>query len=289
MKNKNKNISKFSELDSLLQESYETDKMISIKNKQLFLMFISKISYRILVLITGSPLWTCFPRIKMIHNFANYLFSQYKKKGVNYVIAYLKASQLSLSKFVAREPLSSLQVVDNRFIFPRLAHGIPKIIGPNDRISIRRNNRKTIILWMTIFGLFRVLTGSYKLIVNTISDPFSGNQDFLEQKSRVYKVITPKLLRAVLRRRDIKELRGLMKVNQYLTLQSSGPSTSPSWAGLLLDIVNLNNMGSLLPILKWIAYFAGDLIQPLLTIAKIVLNNQMDLSFLYKNNKSINI
>ena len=32
---------------------------------------------------------------------------------------------------------------------------------------------------MSIFGIFRVLAGTYKLIVSTISDPFSGDLDFL--------------------------------------------------------------------------------------------------------------
>jgi len=82
----------------------------------------------------------------MIHNFARYLISQEKRRGHDYVIAYLKASQLSLSKYLAREPLGSLQEVNPKYIFPCLRNGLPKIIGPLDRKAIRRNNRKTFIL-----------------------------------------------------------------------------------------------------------------------------------------------
>lgn len=82
----------------------------------------------------------------MIHNFSRYLISLEKKHGPDYVIAYLKASQLALSKYLAGEPLGSLMEVNPGFIFPRLASGLPKIIGPHDRIALRHNNRKTIIL-----------------------------------------------------------------------------------------------------------------------------------------------
>lgn len=85
-------------------------------------------------------------RVKMIHNFGRYLLLLNKNRGPDFVIAYLKASQLALSKYIARQPLGSLSEVNPDYIFPRLAHGIPKIIGPRDRISIRHNNRKTIIL-----------------------------------------------------------------------------------------------------------------------------------------------
>lgn len=82
----------------------------------------------------------------MIHNFSRYLISLDKKHGANYVIAYLKASQLALSKYIAGERVNSLSELNPDYIFPRLASGLPKIIGPHDRIALRHNNRKTIIL-----------------------------------------------------------------------------------------------------------------------------------------------
>lgn len=87
--------------------------------------------------------------------------------------------------------------VNKDFIFPRLASGLPKIIGPLDRVSLRHNNRKTIILWMSIFGIFRVLAGTYKLKVSTISDPFSGNNAFLAEKSLLMPQLTVDQLRAL--------------------------------------------------------------------------------------------
>jgi len=50
---------------------------------------------------------------------------------------------------------------------------------------------------MSIFGIFRVLAGTYKIKVNTITDPFIGDQSFLEEKSNFIGLLTPKLLRAL--------------------------------------------------------------------------------------------
>jgi hypothetical protein len=82
----------------------------------------------------------------MVNNFGQYIYDQYRKKGITYVIAYLKASQLALSKYIAHSPVNSLRDIDNNFIFPCLRNGLPKIIGTQDRKSIRLGNRKIIIL-----------------------------------------------------------------------------------------------------------------------------------------------
>lgn len=120
--------------------------MVSFKNTKVFLTFLNRLSWRVVILATLTTVKGARARVKMIHNFGRYLLLLYKRKGADYVIAYLKASQLALSKYLARQPLGSLAEANPDYIFPRLAQGIPKIIGPRDRISIRHNNRKTIIL-----------------------------------------------------------------------------------------------------------------------------------------------
>lgn len=144
MKNSNKishvNITK------LLRKTFERDKMVSLQNANAFLTFLSTLSWKVVTLSTLCSLEGAAARVKMIHNFGRYLLTQKNKKGVDYVIAYLKVSQLALSKFLSREKVGSLMELNPDFIFPRLCHGLPKIIGPRDRISLRANNRKVIIL-----------------------------------------------------------------------------------------------------------------------------------------------
>lgn len=50
---------------------------------------------------------------------------------------------------------------------------------------------------MSIFGIFRVLAGTYKLKLSTISNPFSGSQTFLEEKSIALSSITEQTIRAL--------------------------------------------------------------------------------------------
>lgn len=163
----------------------------------------------------------------MIHNFARYLVSLNKKHGPDFVIAYLKASQLAISKYLAQEPLNTLRDVNPDYIFPRLASGLPKIIGPLDRIALRHNNRKTIILWMSIFGLFRVLMGTYKLKLATITNPFSGCEQFLAEKSVNMSRITRDALRALPltgHKQGLKEL----STEKLLLFTTSSPSSKVS-------------------------------------------------------------
>jgi hypothetical protein len=136
---------------------------------------------------------------------------------------------LAISKFIAREPLGSLMEINSDYIFPRLAHGLPKFIGPRDRVSLRHNNRSTIILWMSIYGLFRIIQGTYKLKLSTISDPFSGDRRFLEEKSVSIVGTSLYALRAL---QDLKILkkRGLatIKAEKLLLFSTSSPSSKVS-------------------------------------------------------------
>lgn len=145
MKQVNKK-SQSSTMENLLRKTFERTKMITMKNSKEFLTFLNLLSWRVVILATMGTLKSSRARVKMIHNFGRYLLLLNKKHGSDFVIAYLKASQLSLSKFLAGEPVGSLMEINPDYIFPRLAHGLPKIIGPRDRISLRHNNRKTIIL-----------------------------------------------------------------------------------------------------------------------------------------------
>jgi len=177
-------------------------------------------------------------RIKMIHNFGQYLHGQYKSKGIDYVIAYLKASQLSLSKYLAHEKVSSLQELDPKFIFPRLTReGLPKIIGPRDRVSIRHGNRKVIILWMTIFGLYRVISGNYTLKLDTIVNPFSGDKAFLDEMSIRFEFISERLLNGHLGKHwSPMSIPKILSIRTILPVTSSSPNAKVSFFGWLIDM-----------------------------------------------------
>lgn len=179
--------------------------MVSLKNAKTFLAFVVGLHWRVIMISTGSSLNRSLPRMKMVHNFAQYLLSQYKKKGADYVIAYLKASQLALSKFLAHEKVSSLMELNPDYIFPRLHNGLPKIIGPLDRAAIRRGDHNTIRLWMSLFGLYRVIAGTYKLKLSTILDDFSGESDKVPAMSLFFYGFTKKIMNGRVPKSDYRE------------------------------------------------------------------------------------
>lgn len=50
---------------------------------------------------------------------------------------------------------------------------------------------------MSIFGLFRVLMGTYKLKLSTIVDKFSGSEEFVKGKADNFQKLTFEKLRAL--------------------------------------------------------------------------------------------
>lgn len=122
------------------------------------------------------------------------------------------------------------------YIFPCLRSGLPKIIGPLDRVALRRNNRKTIILWMSIFGLFRVLAGTYSLKLKTIVAPFSGSPEFLKEKSDTFQLKTLEKLRALKGYRGKWNGLSSLSPRSLLQFQTSSPSSKVSFKGLLVDV-----------------------------------------------------
>jgi len=220
----------------LLKETFEREKMVSMKNSKEFLSFIGLLSWRVVSLATMCSIKDARARIKMIHNFGRYLLLQNKRKGPAYVISYLKFSQLALSKFIAGQPVSSMMELDDNFIYPRLAHGIPKIIGTQDRRSLRHNNRQVIILWMSILGIFRVIASPYVLKLATITTKLSSeHSEGTKCMERYFQLHAGKILSPHQPPRPCTWEVNPLKVDHLETFSSSSPSSKISWQGFVID------------------------------------------------------
>jgi len=92
----------------------------------------------------------------------------------------LKASYVALQKALAGDKLTSLRSLEPTLPLPRLVNGFPAIIGSKDRAALRAGTRSVIIFWSSLFSIYRVLKTPYKLKVSTITDPFSGSLDGLQ-------------------------------------------------------------------------------------------------------------
>jgi hypothetical protein len=104
-----------------------------------------------------------------------------RRHGSEFVVKYLKACNLAISRFLAGNPMKSLREIEPDLPLPRLTKsGLPVIIGTRDRRSLHSNSHKVIRLYTTLFSLYRIITIPAKLKLNTITDPFSGDLAYCE-------------------------------------------------------------------------------------------------------------
>jgi len=108
-----------------------------------------------------------------------------------YTVKYLKSCQLALQKRISKDMISSLREIEPDLPFPRLTSSrLPRIIPLADRRAILSGNAFTIRLWNSIFSIYRVIKVEGVLKLNTITDPYSGNQECLKRGIEDLAVLT---------------------------------------------------------------------------------------------------
>jgi hypothetical protein len=104
---------------------------------------------------------------------------------------------------------------------------------------------------MSIFSLYKVIKVDGKIKLSTITDPYSGNQDFLlrgsEQLSEISKSFS---------HRFNKEI--LSKEYGVLALETASPSYRSSWRGILSDVFDLKRLNLDIPLLELLTEFKQD-------------------------------
>lgn len=91
-----------------------------------------------------------------------------KSNGVPYVVRYLKACSVLLQQSRGGYRYSSTR--DLGLAVSRTKSGIPRVIPAIHRRLIYKD-RRYVIAWMTLFGIYRVLVFPGKLSVKTITEP----------------------------------------------------------------------------------------------------------------------
>jgi hypothetical protein len=102
-------------------------------------------------------------------HFVRQLAPLVRKQGTKGAAKYLKACNILLMKFVAGDQLTDTALVGARV--SRTLGGLPRIIPGWCRSLIRRNDPLMIRLWLTLFGLYRVMEFKAPLSFKTITDP----------------------------------------------------------------------------------------------------------------------
>lgn len=161
-------------------------------------------------------------RIRLYHRFGQYLFVMNKRHGSVYVVKYLKACSLALSKALANQPLGSLRDLEPDLPLPRLsASGLPVVIGTKDRRSLLSGNHKIYRLYLSLFNLYRIIQIESKTKLNTITDSYSGDAAYLELFGRWLRRNTLPIIGSFQGKRDLAS-------HNYLYRETSSPTNSKS-------------------------------------------------------------
>jgi hypothetical protein len=120
-----------------------------------------------------------------------------KHSGLKGLVIYLKACQVLLQQSVAKYRVLDLSELKVRPARNRA--GVPLIIPAGVRILISRDKDiPSIKLWMTLFGLYRVLDFKGTLSLKTITDSGSDLSSFLpEWENFIRNSFKPNLLKLV--------------------------------------------------------------------------------------------
>jgi len=218
----------------LVKDSFEKEGMISLGNSREFLHALACYSWKLVSLSMRTTVKTQ-ARSKLYYNFGKYLLSLNKRHGFLYVVKYLKALQLAIQKKIAGQPFSSLREIEPDLALPRLTRsGLPRIIGTRDRRAILSGSTKVLQLYLTLFGIYRILSSDVNPKLNTITDLFTGEPEFIKVASKWFSNYAKATLGKTM------TIQGL-KVSKFKFLETASPSNSMSWKGMLTDIVLLHN------------------------------------------------
>jgi len=83
--------------------------------------------------------------MRTMYNFFHYLLRLRKRFGEEYVVQYLKLSQLAIQKCIAGQAISSMRELEPKLSLPKLTRsGLPSAIPLGDRRAIK-NRQKAVI------------------------------------------------------------------------------------------------------------------------------------------------
>lgn len=119
-------------------------------------------------------------RLVIASRFINLVLNLKKNHGDDFTIKWLKACYVAIQKAQAGDNLASLRALEPGLPLPRLINGIPAFIGPKDRHYIKSGHVSVIRFWSSLFSIYRVLKCTYKLKIETITNPFTGDSAGLQ-------------------------------------------------------------------------------------------------------------
>jgi hypothetical protein len=138
-----KNLKFFSSLKAF-KNNILVDSMVSLGNSFEFPALIKRLGFRI-ASASFPRLVNFSSRLKQLHMFAGYVRQMTKHHGPTYTVNYLKACQLAVQKYIAKDHIRSLRELNADLPLPRLTTaGLPRFIPRYDRALIKSGSPSVI-------------------------------------------------------------------------------------------------------------------------------------------------
>nr|UPW42072.1 MAG: putative RNA dependent RNA polymerase [Yunnan mito-like virus 45] len=202
-----------------------------------------KLHLKALIVLTNGKLSSVPSRAKILHNLIIHIEKMNKHHGALITVKWLKANHVALQKYLGDDKLESLRGLEPNIPLPRLYNGLPSIINRKDRNRIKQGNTEIIQFWLTSFSLYRVLKSDFNPKLNSITDEYSGDKayswaflDFIDSAPRGN-------FFSRLENYSSWKSKVNLRSNNVALIQSSSPSNSVSWHGLINDAVKIRESG----------------------------------------------
>jgi hypothetical protein len=174
-------------------------------------------------------------RANSAHSFLNFLLKIQSAHGSKFTVKWLKAGYVAIQKELGNDGMKSLRVLDPELPLPALRSRLPKVIPATDRAEIRRGNVTVIRFWSSLFNLYRIFKCPGEIKISTITAPFSGDVESLEN-----------IIKDVHLRPFFSTLKGWLNWRQssltphkFVLSKAASPSNKVAMFGLLTDIYNV--------------------------------------------------
>nr|UPW42276.1 MAG: putative RNA dependent RNA polymerase [Inner Mongolia grassland mitovirus 3] len=119
-------------------------------------------------------------RARTLNNLNLFLLKMYEHHGATLTVKWLKSSHVALQRSLGKDNVTSLRELEPDLPLPRVYSGLPAFIPKADRIKIRKGDPKTIQFYLTCFSVYRVLVCDFFPKLQTITQPYTGDQSFLD-------------------------------------------------------------------------------------------------------------
>jgi hypothetical protein len=169
----------FKNLKFLKSSITESTYMVSLRNSEEFLAVLRRYG-RIIsrTLFAKSKVST---RLQLLTKLGHMMLRISRHHGPNFTVKYLKALTVCLQRYLGGRPLKSLREIEPDLPLPRLtSSGLPNFIPTRDRRELGKLTVSVVRWYLTIFAIYRIISVPGKLKLSTITDPFTGSSEALD-------------------------------------------------------------------------------------------------------------